>query len=439
MKIKTVNKTCLTALAVVFPLWQPFAVAAEKPAAKNTTPKVAAPSTLKPNLPSKKLIEYGWDQFQLSDPAYIRDNIREMEKRPFDGIMFRMAASGGEVFNLEAWDPKALEPQLKVLSDIKWDKFTDNFLSVFSTCTMDWFSDADWEKVLAHTKFTARAVKAARCKGIMFDAEAYGGDRGLWYYDEKKTATGRSYAEYAQQVRKRGRQFMQALMSEKPDIRVLSLFNYSRMYTFSTIASDPLFKVQPEALPDPVTRAQFMDTEGYALLAPFTDGMIEVATGQVQVIDGNEFAYYYRTPMEFYKSAQAMRYDNKVFASVEARKKFSQYSGTSQALYVDWVYNLRPDLFTDIVTLGLSPEDRQRWFEQNAYYALKTTDEYVWVYSENMNWWRNENIPAGLETALISAKTKVAQNKELGFEVAPDVFKAAEEKVKAMKAGGKAP
>ena len=36
---------------------------------------------------AKKLIEYGWD---VPQPAYIRANIREMEKKPFDGLIFRL-------------------------------------------------------------------------------------------------------------------------------------------------------------------------------------------------------------------------------------------------------------------------------------------------------------------------------------------------------------
>jgi hypothetical protein len=34
----------------------------------------------------KKIIEYGWD---VPYPGFIRDHIREMEKRPFEGILFR--------------------------------------------------------------------------------------------------------------------------------------------------------------------------------------------------------------------------------------------------------------------------------------------------------------------------------------------------------------
>ena len=39
----------------------------------------------------KKLIEYGWD---VPNPDYVRKNIREMEKLPFDGVIFRVPKVG---------------------------------------------------------------------------------------------------------------------------------------------------------------------------------------------------------------------------------------------------------------------------------------------------------------------------------------------------------
>ena len=30
---------------------------------------------------------------------------------------------------------------------------------------------------------------------------------------------------------------------------------------------------------------------------------------------------------------------------------------------------------------------------------MKTTDEYVWCYSERMNWWLNRTVPPGCEDA----------------------------------------
>ena len=38
-------------------------------------------------LPRKKLIEYGWD---VPYPEFVKQHIREMEQKPFDGIIFRV-------------------------------------------------------------------------------------------------------------------------------------------------------------------------------------------------------------------------------------------------------------------------------------------------------------------------------------------------------------
>ena len=51
------------------------------------------------------------------------------------------------------------------------------------------------------------------------------------------------------------------------------------------------------------------------------------------------------------------------------------------------------------------------------YHALATADEYVWVYSEQPNWWTNENIPAGFTEALGAAKAKHAAGQPLGFAI----------------------
>jgi len=52
-----------------------------------------------------------------------------------------------------------------------------------------------------------------------------------------------------------------------------------------------------------------------------------------------------------------------------------------------------------------SQEERLRLVEHNVYHALRTTDEYVWFYSEHMNWWKTpSNIPAGLEDTIRRAR-----------------------------------
>ena len=87
----------------------------------------------------------------------------------------------------------------------------------------------------------------------------------------------------------------------------------------------------------------------------------------------------------------------------------------------------------------MTPEQQLRFFEHNVYYALTTSDEYVWCYSERMNWWlspekteKDHILPQGVEEALVSARQKYEQGKPLGFNI-KDMIEAARQKKIATK------
>src|SRR5690242_9499032 len=71
----------------------------------------------------KKLIEYGWDS---QTPAFIAEHVREMEKRPFDGLIFRLAG-GTDVLDPRPWDNSKFAADLEAIPKIEWRTFTDNF------------------------------------------------------------------------------------------------------------------------------------------------------------------------------------------------------------------------------------------------------------------------------------------------------------------------
>jgi hypothetical protein len=72
----------------------------------------------------------------------------------------------------------------------------------------------------------------------------------------------------------------------------------------------------------------------------------------------------------------------------------------------------------DVPTPTQMREERAQWFEHNTYWALYTSDEYVWCYSERMNWRRDQK-PPGLEAAIIRARQKIHEGKSLGFDIEP--------------------
>ena len=354
--------------------------------------------------PRKKLIEYGWD---VPTPAFVRAHIREMEQRPFDGLIMCLPKLGN-VFTVEKWDEAQYAAALQDLRNIEWRKFTDNFIIMWAASTMDWFSDKDWEVVRRNVALVAQAAAAGRCRGICFDAEPYGANP--WIYTEAKHRAEKSFAQYEAQVRKRGAEFMRAITEHMPNAVLHTFFLLS---LFPDVAAEP----------DPARRAEALSREGYGLLPAFVNGMLDAAPPGAIITDGNESSYYYTDSCSYYRAYHQIRQGALALVVPENVRKYQTQMQVSQALYVDQVFNLRQG--ARLLSAVLSPEERARWFEQDVYYALATTDEYVWCYSERMSWWENRDLPPGLVEAIQSARGKIAQHEPLGFDVSDELKAAA--------------
>jgi hypothetical protein len=385
----------------------------------------------------KKLIEYGWNQFYAPDINFIRDHIREMEQQPFEGIAFRLPSQQSNVFKVKNWkeDSAARNEQIKVLSSIQWQKFTDNFLTIYAASDMDWYSDADWQKVLSKARFTSQAAHAAKCVGIVFDPEAYG--KSPWKYVDQAHADEHSFADYSAKAFSRGQEFIQALQGDMPDLKLLMFHQYSGVLWEAYSLN-------------PATRAKQLQGSNYGLMIPFLNGMLSKAGRNVQLIDGNEDAYYYKSPESFYRAYWQMRQNASINVPDDLKKKFNDQIRAGSSLYVDQIYAYRSA--TDkwrppVLAHAMTPEERNKWFEQNVYYALQTSDEYVWLYGERIDWfghsvlptdsarnkeWKNVAPPDGIKNAINSAKQKLMNGQSLDDDMAP-IFAAAQAKVDAAK------
>jgi len=358
--------------------------------------------------PVKKLIEYGWD---VPYPDQVRKSIRSMETKPFDGIIFRLR-EWNHAFDPRPWDEAKLKPQLDDLAAIEWKTFTDNFLCLYAANNwkMDWFNDEQWKGITANLRLSAKAAKIGRCVGLVFDPEPYGDNP--WAYVGKNK--DHSFAEVEAQVCKRGAQFMRALQTELPEVRVLTFFHQS---LFGELL----------AMPDLKERQLRLSRQPWGLLSAFWNGALEAAAPGVRIIDGNELAYYYTAREPFYQVYHRMKQASLALVPPELRTKHAVNFQAGMALYMDQTLALRQPVDKYLSTY-LTPQERLRWFEHNVYYALATSDEYVWCYSERMNWWDNK-IPDGAEAAIRSAKKKIAGGQPLGFDIA-DIIAAGQKKMK---------
>jgi len=362
---------------------------------------------------AKKIVEYGWD---VPYPEFVRDHIQEMETRPFEGIIFRTKGFN-HVFDLRPWEKEKLQPQLDALSRIRWGKFTDNFLTLYSASKwgMDWYNDEHWKTIEENLKLFSLAVKTGNCVGVCFDPEPY--DTDPWVF--QGNTKDKSFAEVCLQVRQRGKQFIQALEAHTPELKLLSFFQFG---LYDAILDEPDAKV----------RQQKLQKQWMVLLPAFYQGIVEGAGPKTVIIDGNETAYYYEDSERFFRAYHTIRQRALSLVPEELRTKYHEQVQVGMALYIDQVMGVRP---RDVLSHYMPHEDQLKFFEHNVYYALTTTDKYVWCYSERMNWWlepekagKDRKLPEGVEAALISAREKYIAGKSLGFDIKDIIVKARKQK-----------
>lgn len=335
--------------------------------------------------PEKKLLEYGWD---VPKPSFVAEHIREMEQRPFDGLLMRISPLG-QIFQPVKHELPAEEEQ--ALRAIEWEKFTDNFLMMYAASQMDWFSDEDWEAVLHNVGTVARAAAMGRCTGVCFDAEPYGDNP--WHYPSQARAEERSFDEYQAKVRQRGAQFIDAIEAEMEDPVIHTFF----LTTVGGLMNAARAETEEEA--DEILRDYH-----YGLYGAFINGMLDAIDPGTRLNDGNEPAYYYHDSRQYLDVYHYIKQTALGAIAPENWAKYRQHVLCAQALYVDHLFGLRT---RKVEGHYLNPEERAQWFQHNVYWALKSSDRYVWLYSEKMSWWEDRDIPPGLPEAVREGQRKL--------------------------------
>ena len=349
---------------------------------------------------AKKLIEYGWD---VPTPAQMRDELVAMEKRPFDGLIFRLGG-GHNAFVTKPLEPAKFADDERILRGLEFTRFRDNFVLIWGSpaADFDWFDDSQWDAIESNARLLTGIAQAGRIRGICFDPEPY--DFSLWDYSKQPRAKEHSFAEYRAKVRQRGAQLMRAFEKAMPGATILTFFHLSLYDRFATVPEE--------------ARTERLARESWGLMPDFFVGMLESASPRARFIDGNENAYYYTSREQYFRAYHAIRERARGLLPADLRENYNRQVQAGQALYVDQNFALRQPNTEKYLSYKMTPEERAKWFEHNTYWALYTTDEYVWCYSERMNWWKNQT-PPSLEQAIVNARQKIAEGKPLGFDIEP--------------------
>lgn len=341
---------------------------------------------------NKKLIEYGWNYPNVD---FLLNNMNSLGKRPFQGVVFKPYWPEYHPGYLEnifyPYDVSESYMQLDKLATIKWaSTLTDNFMKfwVAGRAYADWFNDEQWKIVGINVRRISKAVAYANAKGIFWDTEHYGSN--IWKYDTT-LYPNHTLAQVQAKVRQRGFEFMQALSSYKTDITVIA----TGLWMF------PAW--------DARGNIDSIQNSNYCLLKSFADGMLEAATDQQKIVDGNEISYYWPNTINWHYSQGAYDLVSNGFNFVDPAlmSKNDTFKQVGQSVYYT---NYKP----------ISSITKQRKLEHNVYNSLLSSDEYVWFYSaENASWWTNP-FPEEADSAIRSGYNKLMQGRALGFTIGKD-------------------
>ena len=83
----------------------------------------------------------------------MRENLVSMEKRPFDGLIFRLNG-GHNAFVTQPLDPAKFAEDERILRDLQFKRFTNNFVLIWGSppAEFDWFDDTQWHTIEANAE-----------------------------------------------------------------------------------------------------------------------------------------------------------------------------------------------------------------------------------------------------------------------------------------------
>ena len=339
-------------------------------------PPVARPAEVADARRPKKLIETGGDQ---PNTRTLRENLAEIEKRPFNGVVIDVVGQTSEgkpcpmrpAFANEPWQREWFQSCVDDLRACHFQRLTDNFLCLGANPgSVDWFDDAGWKTICDHWRIAAWIAKQGGTKGLLFDPEPYQPPLEQFRYYSQAEQSKHSYEEYRVKARQRGREVMQAIASEYPD---MTLFCYLML----SITAQSTGRADPWAT---------LQRQTYSLYPSFIDGWLDVLPLTMTLIDGCESSYLYNSTQKFQEMGVRIKGDCQELISPENRAKYRAQVQVGFGIYMDVYWNPKDSQWKHwyLEGNGSTRVDRLR---ANVKSALQVADEYVWIYGEKFRWW----------------------------------------------------
>lgn len=330
---------------------------------------------------------------------FVKNNIALMEARhPYmDGVASSMNGNFSRDYRMLSGDKLWTEDdvQLSTVSQIKWGRFTDNFVVLYfgDSLNFDFFNEKKWSVIFHNAEMVSRMVKAGRFKGLFLDDENYFNESHGWKYDSS-WYPGYSFEQVSAKCRERGKKFMESLQSNV--LNALTILDFIWMGDHWNNYDD--------------------NNARQALWIAFKHGMLEAAKPGDILVEGNEMSYYYQESTMFTDIYNEFRLH-----------KFTKYGANDlQDKYKTQVqigHGIYPSLYYGKFRWSHKYNDKQHdtWWENQLYNALLTSDKYVWIWTEpGENWWGDSGdvlFSPNFTSIMKKVKAKIKKRQSLKYDL----------------------
>lgn len=332
-------------------------------------PAGAPPAAAEPG--RKKLIGHSWDLLRFT-PEDLHRNLEKLEALPLDGISISLSIKepGGKARRFSAaytdqpWDRQWLTEDLEHIKAVSGGKLRHNFISSYWAPhkRLAWDDDTAWASAAHNFAVIAWLARQSGCKGVLMDPEDYPKSQQYSFLPEDGP-----YQETAVLARRRGAQVMRAMGAEFPDGVFLSFWFLSMNPQMYLRDGDPAANVAAAG----------------NLWVPFVNGLLDALPPDAVMVDATENAYRHRfETYDFYKSALQISRSALVLVAPENHAKYRNQVQVGFGLYLD-MYRTEPTSTWYFPELDGS---RLKRLQANFNQAIRTADEYCWVYGEKYDW-----------------------------------------------------
>lgn len=275
--------------------------------------------------------------------------VQKLQEMPFHGVILRPDCALG--LHNGKTTQEDVDRDTATIKATDFRRFTHNFLYASFRGRPDpslgFFED--WTGVIAGYRRYARMAKDLGFKGFWLDFEDYAGGRGADLGYHTRNDKSKSSEDCKARVRLRARQIMLAVLSEFPDIKLITTFGLGAG-THSSLD----------------------------LLPSFIDGLLEAvdsdeAYAGAKVIDGYEEGYYITTPDDFRRAYDRMRKPGgTAYGRTGLDQAWADHGAAGFGVYAG----------------GRTVAD----FRAQLASAMEHADQYIWVYT-NGSFFSFNNVP----------------------------------------------